>query len=296
MCKLLQFLLRAKDRQMAEKIEFTKMHGIGNDYIYVDCMQRTLSDPAAIAKRVSDRRFGIGGDGLVMILPSERADFTMRMFNADGSEAEMCGNAIRCVGKFVYERGLKKSEKITIETKAGVKTLELRIANSAVESVRVDMGEPILEPAKIPVKLQMPEVVNEPIRILGESLRMTCVSMGNPHAVFFVDKITDRHVLELGPALETFELFPRKINVEFVEVISPKELKMRVWERGSGETFACGTGAAAVMVAAVLNEKTERRAVIHLRGGDLDLEWGEDNHVYKTGPAEFVFDGTVTID
>jgi diaminopimelate epimerase len=272
-------------------MRFTKMHGIGNDYIYVDCVRNPPPrDPPALARAISDRHCGVGSDGLILICPSERADARMRMYNADGSEAEMCGNGIRCVAKYVYDHGLVKKPVVTIETGRGVLTLELEASGGKVRQVRVDMGEPILEAAKIPTTLpgNPPKDVLLPVH----NLRVTCVSMGNPHAVAFVDEITDDMVLVLGPKVEVDPAFPRKVNVEFVKVNRPNDVTMRVWERGSGETMACGTGACAVAVAGVVTGRTQRKVTIHLRGGDLQLEWSEqDNHVYKTGPAVEICSG-----
>ncbi|MFZ5986087.1 MAG: diaminopimelate epimerase [Bacillota bacterium] len=277
-------------------MKFTKMHGLGNDYIYVNCLNETVENPSELSKIVSDRHFGIGSDGLVLIMPSQIADFRMRMFNADGSEAEMCGNAIRCVGKYVYDNGLTKKQVVTVETLAGIKVLELSLKDGKVELVKVDMGEPILEPSKIPVASDKELFKSEPVAVDGREFKVTCVSMGNPHAVVYVDSV-DKFLLEvIGPKMETHCLFPKKINAEFVEVIDRTTLKMRVWERGSGETLACGTGACAVLVASVLNGVSDRKATVKLLGGDLIIEWSEkDNHVYKTGPATKVFDGEIHI-
>lgn len=280
-------------------MRFVKMHGAGNDYIYVNCFDEPMpADPAELARQVSDRHFGIGGDGLVLICPSDVADARMRMFNSDGSEAEMCGNAIRCVGKYIYDHGLVQKQSVQIETGRGVLGLELVVADGVVERARVNMGRPILTPAEIPttlpatVKLNDAEaVVDAPLQIGNEPLRVSCVSMGNPHCVTFVDALSDRWVHEIGPQIETDAHFPRRVNAEFVEVISPTELRMRVWERGSGETLACGTGAAAVCVAGVLSGRSQRKVTIHLLGGTLELEWAEDGCVYKTGPAAEVFAG-----
>jgi len=239
-----------------------------------------------------DRHFGIGGDGVVLILPSKTYDYRMRMFNADGSEAEMCGNAVRCIAKYLYDRGITTQETIILETEAGPKTLELKVHQGKVAAVRVNMGEPILEPARIPVRSEKERVVLEPFTVDGTLLQLTCVSMGNPHAVFIVPEITDDLVLGLGPKIEKHPLFPAAMNVEFVKILRPHELEMRVWERGSGETLACGTGACAALVACSLCGVAERKGVVHLRGGDLEIEWAADNRVYKTGPAAFVFDGT----
>lgn len=280
---------------MTRTLQFTKMHGIGNDYIYVNCLEHPLDRPEEAAIRLSHRHFGVGSDGLVLILPSATADFQMRMFNADGSESEMCGNAVRCIAKYVYEKGLTTKKVIELDTKGGKKILELTLSGETVTSVRVDMGEPILKGSLVPIAIDANPVLNHPLDIGGIQLRMTCVSMGNPHAVFFVEEITDDLVLRIGPMIEKHPLFPRRTNVEFVQVLSPTELRMRVWERGSGETLACGTGAAAVLVAAVLNELTERKAKIHLLGGDLEIEWAANNHVYKTGPAAYSFEGTVEL-
>lgn len=274
-------------------MKFTKMHGCGNDYVYVNGFEETIDGPAELAIAISDRHFGVGSDGLVMILPSEVADFRMRMFNADGSEAEMCGNAIRCVGKYVYDKGLTEQMTVKIETLAGIKILELTVENGAVTYARVDMGEPILSAEAIPVSSEASgPVVGEIIAVDQRAYAMTCVSMGNPHAITFVEEITDEHVHGVGPKLEVHEKFPRKTNVEFVKVIDDHTLEMRVWERGSGETLACGTGACATLVASVLNGKTARKAAINLLGGQLIVEWDEKtNHVFMSGPAETVFEG-----
>ncbi len=290
-------------------MRFTKMHGAGNDYVYLDCFdQPAPSDPAGLAKRISDRHFGVGGDGLVLILPSDKADARMRMFNADGSEAEMCGNAIRCVAKYVHDHGLARKPTLHIETGRGVLALELERSGGLVDRVRVDMGEPILAASRIPTTLRpgvpprnrpgLPArtaarhaVVDADLAIGGRKLKVTCVSMGNPHCVIFVPKLSDHWVLRLGPKIETDPRFPRRVNAEFVEVVSRTEVRMRVWERGSGETLACGTGASAACVAGVLTGRTDPKILVHLRGGDLELHWGEDNHVYLTGPAVEVFSG-----
>ena len=273
-------------------MRFTKMQGLGNDYIYVNCLEEKVDNPAALSRKISDRHFGAGADGLVLICPSDRADFRMRMFNADGSEAEMCGNASRCVGKYIHDRGLSGLEEIRLETGAGVKVLKLTVRNGETVSVRVDMGAPELTPEKIPVSLEGDRAVDVPVEALGQSFRMTCVSMGNPHAVIFVPDADSFDVHGIGTALETHPLFPRKTNVEFVTVKDRRRLRMRVWERGSGETMACGTGACASLAAGVLNGLCERKAVLELNGGPLTVEWDpETNHIYQEGPAEFVFDG-----
>ncbi|MGB4728344.1 MAG: diaminopimelate epimerase [Thermogutta sp.] len=272
-------------------MRFTKMHGIGNDYIFVDCFHETLAEaPETLAAKVSERHFGIGGDGLILILPSNVADARMRIFNADGSEAEMCGNGVRCVAKYVYEHGIAKRNPLTIETGRGVLTLHLEVKDDRVQSVTVDMGEPILDPARIPVRLNG-TVIEHPINMDGVDLAITCVSMGNPHCVIFRPEIDDLLVTQIGPKLERHPLFPNRTNVEFVQVLSPSEVRMRVWERGSGETLACGTGACAVCVAGVLAGRLDRKVLVHLLGGDLQIEWRSDGHVFMTGPATEVFTG-----
>ena len=274
-------------------MRFTKMQGCGNDYIYVDCFRQPMPhDPPGLSRAVSDRHFGVGGDGLILICPSDKADARMRMYNADGSESEMCGNGIRCVAKFVYDRGLVRKSPLTIETGRGVLTLELEVSAGAVRQVRVDMGEPILHAERIPTTLPGDPPLEAPLQVGEQTLRVTCVSMGNPHCIAFVDEIADAHVLGLGPQIERHAAFPRRVNVEFVRVNRPDDVTMRVWERGSGETLACGTGACAVVVAGHLTGRTQRRIVVHLPGGDLQLYWSEeDNRVYMTGPAVEVFSG-----
>lgn len=277
-------------------MRFTKMHGAGNDYVYIDCFQEKLAgDVAELARKISDRHFGVGGDGMILIRPSEVADARMQMFNADGSEAEMCGNGVRCVAKYVYDHGIARKEALQIETGAGVLQLQVEVENDRVSQVRVDMGEPILVAERIPTTLPGSPVVEVPLEVAGRRFNVTCVSMGNPHCVTFVDELNDDWVLGIGPQVETHEHFPRRVNAEFVEIISPTEVKQRTWERGSGETLACGTGASAVCVAGVLSGRTERKILVHLLGGDLTLEWNEaDNHVYMTGPATEVFSGEWT--
>ncbi|MCR4412256.1 MAG: diaminopimelate epimerase [Thermoguttaceae bacterium] len=273
-------------------MRFTKMHGAGNDYVYVNCFEEPPPrDPAGLARRIADRHFGVGGDGMILILPSHVADARMRMFNADGSEAEMCGNGIRCVAKYVYDHGICRRPTLRIETKAGILSLDLEISGGRVERVRVDMGEPILDAERIPTTLPGSPVVDAPLEIAGKRLCVTCVSMGNPHCVTYVDRLGDDWVLGIGPKIENDPHFPRRVNAEFVEVVSPQEVRIRVWERGSGETLACGTGASAVCVAGVLGKRTDRKILAHLPGGDLDLHWADDNHVYLTGPAVEVFSG-----
>lgn len=276
-------------------MRFTKMQGAGNDYVYVNCFAEPLpDDPAALARQVSDRHFGVGGDGLILICPSDVADARMRMFNADGSESEMCGNGVRCVAKYVYDHGLSEKETLKIETGRGVLTLNLEAVDGVVERVRVDMGQPILKAADIPTTLPGDPVVRAKLTVAGHELKVTCVSMGNPHCITYVDRLSDEWVLGIGPKIEVDPHFPRRVNAEFVEIVSPREVKMRVWERGSGETLACGTGASAVCVAGVLTGLTERKILAHLPGGDLELEWAANDHVYMTGPAVEVFSGDWT--
>ena len=274
-------------------MKFTKMQGLGNDYVYVNCLKETIADPPALAKKISDRHFGVGSDGLIMINPSDKADFEMEMYNADGSRAEMCGNGIRCVAKYVYDYGLTDKTRISVETLAGIKYLDLTVENGKVSLVRVDMGRPILEPENIPVQAEGSRVVDEPLTVDGKEYRMTCVSMGNPHAVIFVDQDVRKLPLEqIGPSFEKHERFPKRINTEFARVLDRRTVEMRVWERGSGETLACGTGTCATAVACVLNGLTEDEITVHLLGGDLYIKWDrEKDTVYMTGPAETVFDG-----
>jgi diaminopimelate epimerase len=285
-------------------VRFTKMHGLGNDYVYVDCFNQPMPrDPAGLARRISDRHFGVGSDGLILICRSERADARMRMFNADGSEAEMCGNGIRCVAKYVHDHGLAAKPRLTIETGRGVLTLDLEIKQGKAERVTVDMGEPILESASIPTTLPAPRIVNFKLATDSDAAHalfakagvepvVTCVSMGNPHAVFYTPNVAAVPLEEFGPLWENAEFFPKRCNIHVVQVHSPREVTMRTWERGSGITLACGTGACAVCVAGVLTKRTDRRLLAHLPGGDLELHWNEsDNHVYKTGPATEVFQG-----
>jgi len=273
-------------------MKFTKLHGCGNGYIYVNLFEETLENPAEMAIKVSDHHFGIGSDGLITIGPSEIADFTMHIYNADGSEAEMCGNGVRCVGKYVYDHGLTDKTVVNVETGAGIMVLELNIEDGKVATVRVDMGEPIFEPEKIPVVAGGTPVLMEPITVGDKEWKMTCVSMGNPHAVVFVDEVNDFPLETYGPLFENHERFPKRTNTEFVKVVSPTEVYMRVWERGSAETWACGTGTCATVVACILNGLTERKVLVHLLGGDLTIEWDEEtNHVFMTGPATEVFSG-----
>lgn len=273
-------------------MKFTKMHGAGNDYVYVNCFEPVeLGDVPELAKAMSDRHFGVGGDGLVLICPSERADVRMRMYNADGSEAEMCGNAVRCVAKFVYDHGIAAKEELTIETGRGVLALQCSTTDGKVDRVRVNLAEPILISADIPTTLAGDPPVNAPLEVAGRTIEVTCVSMGNPHAVTFVDEVNDDWVLNVGPQVEVHATFPRRVNAEFIQVVSRSEIIMRVWERGSGETLACGTGAGASVVAGVLAGLLDRKVTVHLIGGDLEIEWAESGEVYMTGPATEVFSG-----
>lgn len=274
-------------------MKFTKMHGLGNDYVYMSTFdQQEPADLKALAVAVSDRHFGIGGDGLIMILPSERADARMRMFNADGSEGEMCGNGVRCVAKYIHDHGIAPRNRVTVETGRGVLTLNLEIEGGKARRVRVDMQAPILQSAAIPTTLPGDPPLDAPLTVEGRTLAVTAVSMGNPHAVVFVDDVAQFPVEQIGAAIEHHPAFPKRVNVHFVEVIGPNEVRMRTWERGSGITLACGTGACAVCVAGVLTGRTERQILAHLPGGDLELEWpGDDQSVFMTGPATEVFSG-----
>ncbi len=277
-------------------MKFTKMHGTGNDYVYINCFKEHIENPGILSIQVSDRHKGIGSDGLVLIMPSDKADFRMRMFNSDGSEAQMCGNASRCVGKYVYDNRLTTKTELTLETKSGIKTLLLFPENGKVKKVRVNMGEPILASHKIPVALNLEIIVNQVIDFEPEVFNVTCVSMGNPHAIIFTNNIDTLALEKTGKKIEHFRLFPERTNAEFVEIISPNHAKVRVWERGAGETQACGTGACAVLVAGVLNGVMERNSIISLPGGDLQIEWNSsDNCVYMTGEAITVFEGEFLI-
>lgn len=277
-------------------MKFTKMHGIGNDYVYVNCFDESVKNPAEVSKFVSDRHFGIGSDGLILISPSAIADFRMNIYNADGSQAEMCGNGIRCVAKYVYDYGLTDKTEISVETLAGIKYLRLQVENGKVASVEVNMGAPILEPKEIPVAVEESPVVNVPVEVKGKIYHMTCVSMGNPHAIIFMNNVKDLDIAAIGPYFENHTVFPKRTNTEFVEVLDRNTVNMRVWERGSDETLACGTGACATTVACILNDKTENEVTVHLLGGDLKIRWDrEANQVYMTGPATVVFDGEITL-
>lgn len=298
-------------------MKFTKMEGLGNDYVYVNCFRENVENPSELAKKISDRHFGIGSDGLILIKPSETADFTMEMYNADGSQSEMCGNGIRCVGKYVYDYGLTDKTSITVETLAGIKHLDFKIVDGRVNLVTVNMGEPILAPKEVPVSVdeimkncaavnEFPEKIIEadikengmikdcPIRIAGKKWNITCVSMGNPHCVTFINDTDSFPLEEIGPRFETNPIFPNRVNAEFVQIVNRKYAKMRVWERGSGETLACGTGTCASVVAAILNGLTEDEVTVKLLGGELIIKWDrESNKVYMTGPARVVFDGEI---
>lgn len=282
-------------------IKFTKMEGLGNDYIYIDCTSKDINNPSELSKKISDRHFGIGSDGLILIKKSKIADFKMQMYNSDGSEAEMCGNGIRCVGKYVYDKGLTNKTNLKIETLAGIKILELNLEKGKVSTVKVDMGEPVLKSEDIPIKdgKKFESKVKKffykvNVNIKDELRELTCVSMGNPHAIDFVNDVQSTDVHKYGSIIEIDKHFPKKINAEFIEIIDKNNIKMRVWERGAGETLACGTGACATAVAAVLNGYTKRNVTIELLGGKLEIEWNEkDNHVYMTGPATTVFEGEI---
>ena len=274
-------------------MKFTKMQGLGNDYVYVNCFSEKVPDPSELAVRISDRHFGVGSDGLILICPSDKADFEMVMYNADGSRGEMCGNGIRCVAKYVYDYGLTDKTSISVETLGGIKYLDLAVEGGKVKLVKVDMGRPILTPSEIPVEADGEQAVDESIETDGKEYRMTCVSMGNPHAVIFVEEdVKDIPLEMIGPKFENHKRFPNRINTEFARVLDRKTVEMRVWERGSGETLACGTGACAVAVSCILNGMTEDNVTVKLLGGDLQIEWDrEKDTVYMTGPAEVVFDG-----
>jgi diaminopimelate epimerase len=280
------------------QLEFTKMHGIGNDFVVIDCLTHApeVSDWNALSERLCDRKFGIGADGVLLVVPSQKADFGYRMFNPDGSESEMCGNGLRCFGKFVFERKYTPKLEILVETGAGILTLSLNEAAGKIETVRVNMGKPRLERAEIPMLGAFGRVVHDPLYVDGKVFHVTCASMGNPHAVYFVDHATDESINHFGPLIEKHESFPRKTNVHEVEILSPTEIKMLTWERGAGRTLACGTGACGTAVACILNGKTERTVLAHLPGGDLHLEWLDDDApVFMTGSATEVYSGSVEI-
>jgi len=271
------------------KIPFTKMHGAGNDFVFLDCLKTTIENLPTLAKRLCDRRFGIGADQLLTIHPSQKADFKMEIYNADGSQVEMCGNGIRCFAKYVYEHGLTQKKELAVETLAGV--IRPRIVGNLVE---VDMGEPVLDGRDIPVDGDG-RIVNRPLLVDGNNYTVTCVSMGNPHCVVYLDDIESLDLATLGPKFEHHRFFPKRVNTEFIQILSPKEVRMRVWERGAGETWACGTGASAVGVAGVMTGRTARVITVHLKGGDLLIEWRDNNHVYMTGAAVEVFQGTINV-
>ena len=280
----------------ATKLQFTKMQGLGNDYVYIDCTKKKLENASEVAVKVSDRHFGIGSDGLILINASSVADFEMEMYNADGSRGEMCGNGIRCVAKYVYDYGLTDQTHISVETLGGIKYLDLTVEEGRVRQVRVDMGRPMLCPAEIPVIANGESVIDMPIEVDGTEYRMTAVGMGNPHTVVFMEDVDELEIERIGPKFEHHPCFPNRVNTEFVKVLDQNTVKMRVWERGSGETLACGTGACAVAVACILNGLTENEVTVQLLGGDLLIEWDrEADKVYMTGPAEVVFDGEIEL-
>ena len=277
-------------------MKFTKMHGAGNDYVYIDCTKKELQNPSMISKYISDRHFGIGSDGLILIKSSDKADFFMEMYNADGSQGKMCGNGIRCVGKYVFDNGLTNKTTIKVDTLSGIKILDLIVEDGRVTSAKVNMGSPILIAKDIPVISDSEKVIAQDIEVNGKTYQMTCVSMGNPHAIVYVDSTDDLKIQEIGPYFEINERFPEQINTEFIQVIDRQNLKMRVWERGSGETLACGTGACASLVATVLNGLCDDTAVLHLLGGDLKITWDQNaDIVYMEGPATTVFTGEIDI-
>jgi len=280
-------------KEEAFPMRFTKMHGIGNDYVYINCFEENVPEDARgeLARKLADRHFGVGGDGLIFIFPSDQADFCMDMYNLDGSAGGMCGNGIRCVGKYVYDRGLTDKAAFTVESGGEIKRLSLSVENGTVQSVTVDMGAPILKPADIPVQAEGTDFIARPIEVFGKRYEGTCVSMGNPHCVVFVDNVDSLDLPHIGPAFEHHPLFPERVNTEFIQVLDRHTLKMRVWERGSGETLACGTGACASVVAGVLNDRCEREATVRLLGGDLSIRWADT--VYMQGPATMVFDGVL---
>ena len=277
-------------------MKFTKMHGIGNDYVYVNCFKETVEHPSEMAIKVSDRHFGIGSDGLILIKPSEVADGKMEMYNADGSQGAMCGNGIRCVAKYMYDYGITDKTSISVETKSGIKYLDLTIKDGKVDTVKVDMGTPILKAVDIPVRSEKEQVIDEPVMVDGKEWEITCVSMGNPHAITYIDDVKNLEIEKIGPKFENHEIFPDRANTEFVRVIDRNTVEMRVWERGSGETLACGTGACAVAVSSILNGLTEEEVTVKLLGGDLKIFWDRtENKVYMTGSATTVFDGEIDL-
>ena len=277
-------------------MKFTKMQGIGNDYVYVNCFKEKVADPGRTAKFVSDRHFGIGSDGLILIKPSEVADFQMDMYNLDGSQGAMCGNGIRCVAKYMYDYGITDKTSISVETKSGIKYLDLTLKNGKVDTVKVNMGAPILRASEIPVVSEKEQVISEPVTVDGKEWKITCVSMGNPHAITYIDDVKHLEIEKIGPKFENHEIFPDRVNTEFVHVIDRNTVEMRVWERGSGETYACGTGACAVAVSSILNGLTEEEVTVKLLGGDLKIFWDrQENRIYMTGSATTVFDGEIDL-
>lgn len=287
------FIFQEKETEI---MEFTKMHGIGNDYVYVNCFKETVDNPSEVAIKVSDRHFGIGSDGLILIKPSDVADGKMEMYNADGSQGAMCGNGIRCVAKYMYDYGITDKTSISVETKSGIKYLDLNLKNGKVDTVKVNMGAPFLKASEIPVLSEKEQVINEPVMVDGKEWKITCVSMGNPHAVTYIEDVKNLEIEKIGPKFENHEIFPDRVNTEFVHVMNRNTVEMRVWERGSGETYACGTGACAVAVASILNGLTEDEVTVKLLGGDLKIFWDrEKNRVYMTGTATKVFDGEIDL-
>ncbi len=277
-------------------MKFTKMHGIGNDYVYVNCLKENVENPSEVAIKISDRHFGIGSDGLILIKPSDVADGKMEMYNADGSQGAMCGNGIRCVAKYMYDYGITDKTSISVETKSGIKYLDLTLKNGKVDTVKVNMGAPILKASEIPVISEKEQVISEPVTVDGKEWKITCVSMGNPHAITYIDDVKHLEIEKIGPKFENHEIFPDRVNTEFVHVIDRNTVEMRVWERGSGETYACGTGACAVAVSSILNGLTEEEVTVKLLGGDLKIFWNrEENRVYMTGSATKVFDGEIDL-
>ena len=278
-------------------MKFTKMHGIGNDYIYVNGFKETVMNPSEAAKRLSDRHFGVGGDGLILIQPSKKEDFKMEMYNSDGSLGAMCGNGIRCVGKYVYDYGLTDQTRVSVETESGIKFLDLTEKQGKVSQVEVDMGEPVLKPESVPVSLEGDSVIDREFTLGEKKYRITCVSMGNPHCVVPVENVQELEIEKMGPLFEHHSLFPDRVNTEFIRVLDRENVQMRVWERGSGETLACGTGACAVAVACVLNGWTQEQITVHLLGGELKIRWDrEKNRVFMTGPAQTVFEGEIDLE
>ena len=277
-------------------MKFTKMHGIGNDYVYVNCLKENVENPSEVAIKISDRHFGIGSDGLILIKPSDVADGKMEMYNADGSQGAMCGNGIRCVAKYMYDYGITDKTSISVETKSGIKYLDLTLKNGKVDTVKVNMGAPILKAAEIPVISEKEQVISEPVTVDGKEWKITCVYMGNPHVITYIDDVKHLEIEKIGPKFEKHEIFPDRVNTEFVHVIDRNTVEMRVWERGSGETYACGTGACAVAVSSILNGLTEEEVTVKLLGGDLKIFWNrEENRVYMTGSATKVFDGEIDL-